>query len=110
MKRHKKNWFNSVLALLLLCTMALKMGVTLIHHFSGSTETLSIEKNAEEGKDTKEESFGKGDKKMLFAGRILADNIHYANVVHAKPVCRYRMQEVSDPPQSVATPPPNPTV
>ncbi|GAB3920221.1 hypothetical protein [Mucilaginibacter myungsuensis] len=107
MKVSKKNWLNSVLAIILLCTMTLKMGVAFASHFTKCTENFSIEKNAEEGKDTKEESFNKGDKKLLFAGHNFADHVQYSPVRHAKPVCRYRLQDVVAPPQTIHTPPPN---
>lgn len=93
--------------MLLLCVMVLKMCVTLASHFTTGTETYAIEKSAEEGKDTKEENFNKSAKKLLFEARALVDHTHYAFVSHAKPVCRYKMQELSDPPQTVDTPPPN---
>ncbi len=96
-----------MLSILLLCVMGLKMCVTLASHFATGNENYAIEKSAEEGKDAKEENISKNSKKLFFEGRALVDHTHYAFVNHAKPVCRYKLQAITDPPQTVATPPPN---
>ncbi|OOQ59642.1 hypothetical protein [Mucilaginibacter pedocola] len=106
MRSLKKNRITGILALLLLCTIGLKMCVTIFNRINTCNESVSIEKSSEEGKDDKKEDVD-GKKKFFADKRLFAEHLNYSWVSHIKPVCRYKMQQPAEPHQTVPTPPPN---
>ena len=89
--------------------MLLKICALSISHFSSSaTDPISVEKNSEEGKDSKEEPTDKNDKKHLTCEFIYLDHGHLL-LIDPLPVSvySYLMQIGSHPLKTVPTPPPD---
>ncbi|WP_158826180.1 hypothetical protein [Mucilaginibacter lacusdianchii] len=93
---------------MLLSVFALNAGALFIHHFTKSnTDPISLEKNAEDGKDTKEDFLDKTEKKIyscdyhsyLYAPLALVGSVK-------SHISFYYLNTVQDPPQTVPTPPP----
>ncbi|MBS7562816.1 hypothetical protein KHS38_00230 [Mucilaginibacter sp. Bleaf8] len=62
----RKNILTSLISIILLSVFAFKTGAPFIHHLSkAETDPISVEKNTEDGKDTKEDLFDKSEKKIF---------------------------------------------
>ncbi|CAM4075734.1 hypothetical protein SAMN06265348_102311 [Pedobacter westerhofensis] len=108
MKILRKNLFKTAFGIILLSIMLLKVCALSVSHLKSCSDPFAVEKNAEEGKDTKEEAFDKNEKKMLSCEFIYLDQGHLLWISHL-PLSRYSyiMQIGSHPVKSVPTPPPD---
>lgn len=97
--------------MVLLSIMLLKVCSFAISHFSSCGDTLAVEKNAEEGKDTKEEALEKNEKKLLTC-EFTALNDGHILWISRLPLSSYSYikQIGSHPVKTVPTPPPDFTV
>jgi hypothetical protein len=99
---------RNILGIVLLSIMLLKLCALSISHFSLSTDPIAVEKNTEEGKDTKEEAADKNEKKLLSCEFIYLD---HGQVIWVNPLplsmYSYIMQIGSHPLKTVPTPPPD---
>ena len=107
MKLLRNNLLKNIFGIVLLCMMLVKMCAYSISCFSSCTDPLAIEKNAEEGKDSKESPFDKADKK-LFSCDAYADYVHilWINYLPVS-IYSYKMMIGSHPVKTVPTPPPD---
>jgi hypothetical protein len=99
---------KTIFGVLLLSIMLLKVCALSISHFSNCSDPFAVEKNSEEGKDTKEEAADKNEKKQLSCEFIYLDHGHLLWVNHL-PLSTYSyiMQIGSHPLKTVPTPPPD---
>lgn len=93
---------------MLLSIILLKVCALSVSHLKPCADPIAVEKNAEEGKDTKEEAFDKNEKKMFSCVFIYLDHGHLLWINHL-PLSRYSyiMQIGSHPVKTVPTPPPD---
>ncbi|SEA65055.1 hypothetical protein [Pedobacter hartonius] len=92
----------------LLMIMLLKVCAISISHFRPSTDPFAVEKNAEEGKDTKEEALDKNEKKLLTCEFSCTDHKHFLWISHLPlNAYSYKMKIGSHPLKTVPTPPPD---
>ena len=108
MKEFRKRWLKSLLGMAVLCMMTLKVCTFFINHFISSTDPISLEKSAEEGKNSNEESFDKQDKKLLNCKFYSFEHGHFIWIIPT-PVSKssYVMPVMDHPLITVPTPPPD---
>lgn len=108
MKVLRKKLLKRIFGMALLSIMLLKLGAFSISHFSSCNDTFAVEKNAEEGKDTKEAAADKNEKKLLTYLFSSSDHGHllWINYLPVS-VCSYLMRMDSHPLKAVPTPPPD---
>lgn len=108
MKILRINTLRNIFGIALLCVMLLKVCAVSISHFSSSADPCAVEKNAEEGKDAKEEAFDKNEKKMLSCEFFFLDHgqLLWINPLPLS-IYSYIMQIGTHPVKTVPTPPPD---
>lgn len=108
MKLLRGKLFKNIFGLALLSIMLIKICAFSISHFYSSADPLAVEKNAEEGKDVKEEATDKKEKKLYTQGFTCLDHGHILWINHLPhSIYSYILQIGSQPLKAVPTPPPN---
>lgn len=107
MKVLRRKLLKKIFSMALLSIMLLKLCAYSISHFSSCNDTFAVEKNVEEGKDTKE-SLDKNEKKLLTYLFASSDHGHLLWINYLPiSVCSHKMQIGTHPIKTVPTPPPD---